>query len=101
MKMRILYSTLGLGILKEKRLEKEPELLAKEQARKKANLDREEAIEKASNARKTKRSEKHAVEEIEQSVREQSRRKAYLAREQKIVEVQEARKTKAKNRLSK
>jgi len=81
---------------KERRLEEEAERLAKEQVRKKANLDREEAIEKASKARKTKRSDKRAAEEIAQLAREQSRREAYLAREQAIAEAQEARKLKDK-----
>ena len=81
-------------------LEEEPDLLAKEQARKKANLDREGAIEKASSARKAKRSEKRAVEESEQSARRQLRREAYLASEQKTADAQEARRLKAKKLTS-
>lgn len=81
---------------KEKRIQEEVELLAKEQVRKKANLDREEAIAKASKARKTKQAEKQATEEIKQSARDKARRKDTLAREQAIEKDQEARKLKAK-----
>ena len=41
----------------DKRLVKEPERLAKEQARKKASFDREQAIEEAQEARKLKAKE--------------------------------------------
>ena len=85
---------------KEKRIQEEAERLAKEQVRKKANLDREEAIEKSSKARKTKQTEKRAAEGIGQSARDQARRKVNLAREQAIVEAQEARKLKAKKQPS-
>ena len=85
---------------KEKRATEEIEQLARDQARRKANLDREEAIEKSSKARKTKQTEKRAAEGIGQSARDQARRKVNLAREQAIVEAQEARKLKAKKQPS-
>ena len=80
----------------EKRATEENEQLAKYQARRKANLAREQAIEKDLRARKTKESEKRAAGEPGRLAKDQARRKAYLAREQAIVEAQEARKLKAK-----
>ena len=81
---------------KEKRAVEEIEQLAKDQARRKANLDREQAHEKDLTERQTKQSEEQATEEIEQSARNQARRKVNLAREQAIVEAHEARKLKTK-----
>jgi hypothetical protein len=80
----------------EMRATEENEQIARDQVRGKANLAREQAIEKDLTERKTKQSEEQATEEIEQSARNQARRKAYLAREQAIVEDQEARKLNAK-----
>ena len=85
---------------KEKRATEEIEQLARDQARRKANLDREEAIEKSSKARKTKQTEKRATEEIRKSARDQARRRDTLTREQAIVDDQEARKLKAKKQPS-
>jgi hypothetical protein len=82
---------------KEKRIEEEAGRLAKERGRKKAYLLREEAIEKASKASKTRRTEKQAAEEIGQSAKDQARKKANLAREQAIAEAEKASKSKAKN----
>ena len=82
----------------DKRSVKEPERLAKEQARKKASFGREQVIEEAQKERDIKRSEKRDTEEIEQSAREQARREAYLAREKATAEAQEARKRKAEKR---
>ncbi|MFH1031800.1 MAG: hypothetical protein V1767_04485 [Chloroflexota bacterium] len=79
---------------REKRIEFEAELIAKEQVRKKAYLAREEAIEKTSKANETKRAEKRAREEIEQLSKDQARRQALFAKEQAIAEAQEARKAK-------
>jgi len=80
----------------EKCAAEEPGRLAKDQARREVNLDREQAIEKDLTERKTKQSEKQATEEIEQSARNQARRKAYLDKEQAMVESQEARKCNAR-----
>ena len=80
----------------EKRVAEEADQLAKDQVRKKAYLTREEAIEKALIARKTKRTEKQTAEEIGQSAKDQARREASVAKEQAIAEAQEARKLKAK-----
>jgi hypothetical protein len=83
----------------EKRAAEQAEQLVKDQGRRKVNLAREEAIEKASKARKTKRMAKRAAEEIGQSAKDQARRDASLAKEQAIAEAQEARKLKAKKQL--
>jgi len=80
----------------EKRATEEIEQLAREQARRKANLAREQAIEEDQKERETKRAEKRAAEDIEQLARDQARKKTNLAREQAIAEAQEARKLKAK-----
>ena len=80
----------------DKRLVKEAERLAKEQARKKASFDREQVIEEAQRVDEVKRSEKRLAEESERLAREQARKKAFLAKEQAIVEAQEARKLKDK-----
>jgi hypothetical protein len=81
---------------KEKRATDEIEQSAKDQARRKANLAREQGIEKDLEARKTKESEKRAAEEPARLAKDQARRKADLAREQAIVEDQDARKLKYK-----
>jgi len=80
----------------EKRAAEEIEQLTRDQARRKASLAREQAIEEDQKKRGTKRAEKRAAEEIEQLTRDQARRKANLAREQAIEEDQEAKKLKAK-----
>ena len=81
---------------KEKRAAEEAEQLAKDHARRKANLVREEAIEDDQKKRGIKRAEKQAAEEIKQSARDKARRKDTLAREQATEKDQEARKLKAK-----
>ncbi len=81
---------------KEKRATEENEQLARDQARRKANLAREQTIEKDLKERKTKQAEKRAAEEPERLAKDQAKRKANLARERKITEGQEARKLKAK-----
>ena len=81
---------------KEKRAVEEIEQLAKDQARRKANLAREQAIEEDQKVRKTKQTEKRATEEIRQSARYQVRREVNLTREEAIAEAQEARKFNAK-----
>jgi len=80
----------------EKRAAEDIEQLARDQARRKANLAREQAIEKDQKERETKRAEKRAAEDIKQLAKDQARKKANLAREQAIVEAQEARKLEAK-----
>ncbi len=80
----------------EKRTAEEIEQLARDQARKTANLIREQAIEKNQKERETKRAEKRAAEDIEQLAKDQARKTANLAREQTLAEAQEARKLKAK-----
>jgi len=85
---------------KEKLLEEEAELLTRDQARSKANLAREQAIEKGLKERKTRQLEKRAAEEPGRLAKDQARRKAYLAKEQAIAEAQEARKLKAKKQPS-
>jgi hypothetical protein len=79
---------------KRKRNAEEVGQLAKEQVRKKAYLDREQAIEDAQKEKKTKRMEKRDIEESEQLAKEQVRKKAYLANEQTIAEGHEERKLK-------
>jgi fused signal recognition particle receptor len=81
---------------KEKRATDEIEQSAKDQARRKANLAREQRIEKDLEARKTKESEKRAAEEPGRLAKDQARRRANLAREQAIVENQDARQLKSK-----
>jgi fused signal recognition particle receptor len=80
----------------KKRAAEEIEQSARDQARREADLAREQAIAEDQKARETRRAEKQAAEEIRQSAREQARRKANLAKEQAIAEDQEARKLKAK-----
>jgi len=80
----------------EKRAAEEAEQLSKDRARRKANLVREEALEKTPKASKTKRIKNRAAEEIKQSTRDQARKDTYLAREQVITKAQEARKFRAK-----
>ena len=80
----------------EKRAAEDIEQLARDQARRKANLAREQAIAEDQKEKETKRAEKRTAEDIEQLARDQARKKANLAREQAIEEAQEARKFKAK-----
>jgi len=84
------------SIKEARNMAEEAERLVKEQGRKKVYLAREEAHEKASEASKTKRSDKRAIDEPGQLAKEQMRKKAYLAKEQAIAEAHEARKLKAK-----
>ncbi len=75
---------------------KEPGQLAKEQTRKKAAFDREQAIEETERADKAKRTVKGAPAETDRLAEERARKKTFLANEQAIVETQEARKLKAR-----
>jgi hypothetical protein len=84
---------------KEKLATGESEQLARDQARRKANLVREQTIEEDQQKRKTEREEKRAAAEIKQLTRDQARRKANLAREQAIEENQKERKLKAKKNM--
>ena len=80
----------------DKQSVKEPERLAKEQARKKASFDMEQVIEETERVDKAKRAEKSAAAEPERLAKEQARKKAFLAKEQAIAEAEEARKLKAR-----
>ena len=83
--------------LKENQLTaEETKQLARYQAIKKADLIREEAIQKTSKAKEIKRTKKLATDDIEQSARYQAIRKADLAKEQAIAEAQETTELKAK-----
>jgi fused signal recognition particle receptor len=80
----------------EKHAAEEIEQSARDQARREADLAREQAIAEDQKAREAGRAGKQAAEEIRQSARDQARKKANLAREQAIAEDQEARKLKDK-----
>jgi hypothetical protein len=80
----------------EKRLKEEAEQLTKDEARRKANLAREQEIGKDLDKRKTRQLEKRAAEEAKRLAKDEARRKDYLAREQAITEAQEARKLRAR-----
>jgi hypothetical protein len=79
--------------------ENNPERLTKEQARKKASFDREQAIEEGQRVDAAKRAEKRAAEEPERLTKEQARKKASFDREQAIEEGQKARKLKTGKHL--
>ena len=85
----------------EKHTTEEIKQLARYQAIKKADLTREEAIQKTSKAKEIKRTEKRAADDIKQSARYQAVRKADLAREQAIAEASEATKLKTKKQSTK
>jgi len=55
--------------------------MEKDQERRAAYIAREQAIEKATDAKKNQRKELHGSEEAERQTREQNRRNAYLATE--------------------
>jgi len=78
----------------EKRVAAEAVDLVKEQARKKAYLAREEAIDKTSKATAAGRAEKRASDDSKGRAREKAGRDDYFANEKKIAEGQEARKLK-------
>jgi hypothetical protein len=71
-------------------------LLAREQARTRAYLAREQEIANAQQIKDKKRAEQRAKEEIEELAREKARKEAYIAQEKTIAEDQEARKLKNK-----
>ena len=73
---------------------KEAERLSKQQVKRKANIDREQAIQKDLQTRYTKESEKRIAKEAERLAKDQARRKAYLAKEQAMAEARKARKLK-------
>ena len=75
--------------------------LARYQAIKKADLTREEKIQKTSIIKEIRRTEKRVADDIKQSARYQAIRKADLAREQRIAEASEATKLKAKKQSTK
>lgn len=75
---------------------KEPGQLAKEQTRKKASFDREQAIEETERVDKAKRAVRNAPAEAERLARDETRKKAFFANEQAIAKTQETRKLKAR-----
>jgi hypothetical protein len=65
---------------------KEAERLSKKQVKRKANVDREQAIQKDLKARYAKESEKRIAKEAERLAKDLTRKKVYLAKEQAIAE---------------
>jgi len=82
---------------KEKLNADESKLLAKEQARTKAYLAREQEIENKEKVRETHRVVERAQEEVREQDKEKIRKEAYQAREKKIAEDMEQRTQKNKN----
>lgn len=82
--------------LEEKLAAEETKQIARYQVINKADLIREEAIQKTSNAKEIKRTEKRTADDIEQSTRYLTIRKADLAREQAIADGQKATKLSTK-----
>jgi hypothetical protein len=76
---------------KEKREAEEARRLGKETERRQAYLAKEQALEKASQAKEAERAKKRADEESGQLAREQVRKKAYADMEKKTAEAQDAR----------
>lgn len=81
---------------KEKHAAEEALRAAKEQERKKAYLAKEQAIQKASDSRRTEQAAKRATEESDRLAREETRKRAYSAKEKGTAEASEARKLKGK-----
>jgi len=75
----------------EKHIAEEAEQLAKDQARRKAYLESEQAIADDLKARRIREAEKRAPEEAKQLAKDQARRKAYLESEQAIADDLKAR----------
>ncbi len=82
---------------KKKLAEEETLRLVKEQERRKAYLDKEQALEKAAHAREIEQAKKRAVEEISRVATEQARKAALAAREKQLAESQKDRKLKDRN----
>ncbi len=80
----------------KKMKDEEARILAKEQARTRAYLAREQEIEKAQKIKEDQRASGRADEEIQEMAKEKARKEAYQARENKIAEDQEARKSRNK-----
>ncbi|MBN1190614.1 MAG: hypothetical protein JXA46_12745 [Dehalococcoidales bacterium] len=78
----------------EKLKAEDARLLAKEQARTKVYLAREQEIERVQKLKENQRAEERAREEATELVKEKARREAYLAREKIIAREQETRKLK-------
>jgi hypothetical protein len=76
---------------KEKRDAEEARRVGKDTERRTAYLAREQALERASQAKEAERGKKRADEEAKQLAREQARRKAYSDMEKKTAEAQDAR----------
>jgi predicted DNA-binding protein len=74
--------------------EDEAKALARDQARAKAYLAREQEIEKGQKIKETQRVKERADEELQDVAKEKARKEAYQAREKAISEDQEARKLK-------
>ena len=81
----------------EKLKTEEAKIAAKDQARAKAYLAREQEIEKGQKVRETQKAKDRAKEEVSELAKDKSRKEAYLAREKIIADEQEARKLKNKN----
>ena len=77
----------------EKLKAEEVKLLAKDQARTKAYLNREREIEKAQKLKEDQRSRDRADEEVRERDKDKARKEANLAREKIIAEEQEARRS--------
>ncbi len=65
---------------KDRRRAEEAKILAKDQARKKNDLSREQAIQEAQKAEEVKREEQRAPDETKQLAKEQAIRQAFLAK---------------------
>ena len=82
----------------EKRVSEEANNEARSLERKKANLAREQAIEKDLEERRIRESEKRAAKETRRQLRDDERRKANIVREQAIAKDLEDRNVKVKNK---
>jgi hypothetical protein len=78
----------------EKRKAEDARLQAKEQARTKAYLDKEQEIEKGQKLKEDQRAKDRADEDIREQAKEKARKEAYQAREKIIDEEQKARRAK-------
>jgi hypothetical protein len=93
--MRKQESELDAEILRKEKLKTEElKLLAKEQARTKAYLAREQELEKSQKIKDDQRARDRVNEEIRETAKEKARGEVYLAREKIIAEEQEAQRAK-------
>jgi hypothetical protein len=82
----------------EKRAGEEARNEARSLERRKANLAKEQAIEKNQEERRTREAIKHAEKETARQLKEDERRKANIAREEAIAKDLEARKLRGKKK---